>query len=1277
MPAPARQCVLSALFLLTFAAGARAADAPLLTVAEKSNYQATSHYTDVVDFCQRLAKQSPIVRLGELGTSVEGRKLPLVILADPPVATPEEAAKSGKLVVFVMANIHAGEVDGKEGVLMLARDLATAKDHPLLKNLVLVIAPIFNADGNERMTKTNRPQQVGPAEGAGVRVNAQGLDLNRDYVKLESPEVRALVRFFNRWDPAIVVDCHTTDGSFHRYLITYEGGRCPAGDSRLTAFVRDEALPDIGRRLEKRSGYHSYFYGNFSPDRSRWETVPATPRYGTHYVGLRNRIAILTESYSHASYKDRVLASRDFVRSICEYAAANRDKIEKLLAEVRRDAIRAGKNPKEDDRIVLRQKAAPVGRPHQLFGYIEERKDGRRFATAQPREYELTYWGGTEPTLSVRRPYAYLFPAALDKVVEDLQRHGITVEELREDIELNVEAYHVDKVHRARAFQKHALVSLDATPRKESRRVPAGTILVRTGQALGPLAAYLLEPQSEDGLVTWNFFDAVLQEGQDFPVLRLPAPAALTAGRVRPLAEGRARNKPITFHAAYGSGRPLDFSGTPVTGLVWLDDGEHFLQVKDGRLYRVDAVSGRCQPHYDPDRLARGLAKLPTIGPQTARSLARSLSARSPMQSLPLRLNPQHSGALFVHDGDLYFARLDGTGAVRLTKTPGTKEWPTFSPNGQFVAFVRGGNLYVVDVATQTERALTTDGGGLVLDGKADWVYGEEIFNRRHQAYWWSPDSSRIAFLRFDDTGVRQVTLVEQATAGLETETESYPKAGERNPTVRLGVVTVGGGPVGWVRTNDYPGADTLLIRAEWTPDSQHVYFYVQDRTQTWLDVCRAPREGGDATRLLRDTTRAWVDDPGEAIFLKDGSFLLTSERTGWRHLYHFAPDGKLLGPVTSGAWEVTALHRVDEESGWIYFSATSGDDISPNLYRVRLPPLSPVLGGEGRKRLTHGAGEHRVSIAPKAKLFIDTWSNATTPTQVRLYRTDGTLARTLDTNPVYAREEYRFGSYERVHIKTPDGFVLEGSLLKPPDFDARRRYPVWFQTYGGPHAPVVHDVWAGGRVADEVKAQLGFVVFRCDPRSASSKGIGATWTAYRRLGVGELADVETAIRWLTAQPYIDGTRVGMSGHSYGGFMTAYALTHSKLFAAGIAGAPVTDWRNYDSIYTERYMRTPQDNPDGYRETSVVRAASHLHGKLLLLHGLMDDNVHLQNSVQLIEALQRADRDFEVMFYPRARHGIRGRHYQRLLIDFMVRALHPEQAGTGTERTTAAKRDEK
>ncbi|HEY7156854.1 MAG TPA: M14 family metallopeptidase, partial [Gemmataceae bacterium] len=486
------------LLALLFSVGVARTDkpaAPLRTVAEKSDYKATSRHADVVDFCERLSKLSPCVRLGELGKSGEDRKLPLVIVADPPVATPEEAAKSGKLVVLAMGNIHAGEVDGKEALLMLAHELATAKEATLLKDLVVVFAPIFNADGNEQISKEHRREQAGPVEGVGIRANAAGLDLNRDYVKLDSPEVRALVRFFNKWDPAIFIDCHTTNGSHHRYTITYEGPVCPAGDAKLIAFVRDEMLPEVGRRLEKRSGYKSFFYGNFSRDRTRWETVPAIPRYGTHYFGLRNRIGILSESYSYAPFRDRVFATRDFVRAIFEHTAANKDKIRALLGDAR----------KEKEQIALRHRMTPLPGRTTVLGFEEERKDGRNVATDRPKDYTVEYIGVAEATLSVRRPYAYLFPSSWTKVVEILQRHGLTVEELREDIDLDVEIYKIDNVLKTAFFQKRQLFEVGATSRKETRRIAAGTIVVRTNQPLGTLAAYLLEPRAEDGLCAWNF----------------------------------------------------------------------------------------------------------------------------------------------------------------------------------------------------------------------------------------------------------------------------------------------------------------------------------------------------------------------------------------------------------------------------------------------------------------------------------------------------------------------------------------------------------------------------------------------------------------------------------------------------------------------------------------------------------------------------------------------------------------------------------------------------
>jgi dipeptidyl-peptidase-4 len=847
----------------------------------------------------------------------------------------------------------------------------------------------------------------------------------------------------------------------------------------------------------------------------------------------------------------------------------------------------------------------------------------------------------------VQRPYAYLFPASWTKVTEELQRRDLAVEELREDIELDLEIYRIDKVVKKTIQPKQDRAEVKVSPRKDTRRISAGTILVRTTQPKGSLAADLLEPQAESGLCARDFFSETIHDGADYPVLRLPNETPLLSTPVRPLAEKRTFHKRIDLDMLIGKKKMPNLSGASMADVTWLDDGEHFLQRKDGRLWKVHAVSGRSQPQPAPDakKIETALAALPTIDRKTAQQIA-ARAASEPTD--------RKKGRFFQHGDDLYYYFFDGSKAVRLTHSSGTKELVSLSPNEKYVAFVRTNNLYVVDIATRTEHALTTDGSALISNGKMDWVYWEEIGNRHGNAYWWSPDSTHLAFVRYDDTPVQKFAVLDTLPVRQQVELTPYPKAGNPIPTVKLGIVPAAGGPVAFVDLSGYSDGAMILTRVGWLSNSEKVYFYIQDRAQTWLDFCTAPRAGGSLTRLFREKTRAWVDDPGPPHFLKDGSFLLASERSGWRHLYRFDADGKRKRAVTNGPWEVRSLHLVDEPSGWVYFSATKDNAIGLNLYRVKLS------GGEPQC-LTTRPGRHRISISQKASLFVDYYNSHTSPPIARLYHTDGTLARTLDTNPVYALEEYDFGKHELFQIKTPDNFMLEASLLKPPGFDPSRRYPVWFTTYGGPHTPVVQDAWHGGRLRDQGLVNLGFLVFQVDPRSASGKGICSTWTAYRQLGVQELADVETAIRWLTDHSFVDAGRIGMTGHSYGGFLTAYALTHSKLFAAGVAGAPVTDWHNYDAFYTERYMNTPQENPEGYKRTSVVAAAAQLHGRLLILHGIRDDNVHLQNTLQLVNALQRADKDFELMVYPNARHGIRGQHYQRLVIDFMRRTLQPEK----------------
>jgi hypothetical protein len=496
---------------------AAAADKPLQTVAESTDYRATSRHADVMAFCEELARRSPLVKRGRLGVSGEGRELPLLFLSDPPVATRDEAARSGKLLVLAIGNIHAGEVDGKEALLMLARDLAAAPDRALLKNLVVAICPIFNADGNEPIARSNRSDQAGPVEGVGVRENAAGFDLNRDFVKLETPEVQALVRFFNEWDPALFIDSHTTNGSFHRYLLTYDGPRHPATPPALVAEVRDRLLPDAGRRLEKATGFHSFFYGNFVAGHAVWETYPCEPRYGVQYYGLRDRLSVLTESYTYAPFRERVKASYGFVRGCLEYAADHRAEL--------RDLLKPGPPA---DTVPVRTRAVPLDGPWKALGYMDDSGPVPRPIPTVPKEYAVQYLGKCESRLTVRRPFAYLFPPSYAKAVDVLRRHGISLEELTADAEVDAEVYRVDRVSRSNTpFQAHRLVTVDATARSARQRVPAGTVVVRTGQRLGTLGVVLLEPQCEDGLTTWNFFDAGLKEGGDFPVLRVPAAAQL------------------------------------------------------------------------------------------------------------------------------------------------------------------------------------------------------------------------------------------------------------------------------------------------------------------------------------------------------------------------------------------------------------------------------------------------------------------------------------------------------------------------------------------------------------------------------------------------------------------------------------------------------------------------------------------------------------------------------------------------------------------------------
>ncbi|MFN0121833.1 MAG: M14 family metallopeptidase [Blastocatellia bacterium] len=537
--------------------------AALQSRAERSNYEETTRYDEVMALIGELQKDAPNLRVESFGTSEEGRALPLLIFANPPVSRPREAMQSGKTIVFVQANIHAGEVEGKEAMLQIARRLVSGDLQSLLDNLIILIAPIYNADGNERIDPKNRTAQDGPIGGVGTRENAKGLDLNRDYIKLESAEANALIGLFNRWDPHLTVDLHTTNGSYHGYHLTYAPTLNPNADARLTAFARGKMLPAITRAMLRRK-FRTYYYGNFAtkerlnrefdtfemqrsgaaaqpsdkPAETKvWRTFDHRPMFGNNYAGLRNRLTILSEAYSYLDFKSRIAVTEAFVEEIFNYAAAHAAEIAAVTRRADEAAVR-GKLPPQGVSFELKALDKPV---NILVGAVEKKRNPRngRDMTAMIEDKVtptlMPDYGLFAATRTVSVPQAYLFrnEKGLQTIIGKLVAHGVTVEELTAPLTAEVESCQIDKVNKVgRPFQGHQQLTLRTSVKTETQTFPAGSILVRAAQPLAPLIVYLLEAESDGGFVNWNFLDEYLEKGRTWPIYRL-GKAVNPAARVR------------------------------------------------------------------------------------------------------------------------------------------------------------------------------------------------------------------------------------------------------------------------------------------------------------------------------------------------------------------------------------------------------------------------------------------------------------------------------------------------------------------------------------------------------------------------------------------------------------------------------------------------------------------------------------------------------------------------------------------------------------------------
>lgn len=712
----------------------------------------------------------------------------------------------------------------------------------------------------------------------------------------------------------------------------------------------------------------------------------------------------------------------------------------------------------------------------------------------------------------------------------------------------------------------------------------------------------------------------------------------------------RAQEKLLTIDDIYDPDRRVQFGGKPTLGVRWLVDGTSYAQTRTGDdgqsgFYRIDAKTGKQTLFYDAAKLESALAAA-GIAADEAEKLAGQTA---------FEFNAAQTAAIIGANNDLYVYDFSTGAARRLTSDAAEETEAAFSPDGRMVSFVRGNNLFVVPAAGGRQTQLTTDGAEKFLNGVLDWVYEEELYGRGNKrGYWWSPDSTKIAFLRTDETPVRPFVIVNHQGVNQTIENEFYPKAGAPNPIVKLGVAEVKGGAPRFVDTSAYKPEDFLIVRVGWTPDSRAVIYQAQNREQTFLDM-NAADASGKTTKLFSEKSPAWVEAIDNPAFLKDGSMIWQSARSGYKHLYLYDKAGKQTRQITSGDWEVRDFYGADEKNGFAYFSGTKNGYTAPQIYRIK-------FDGSGLQKISTGDGTHAASFNAAFTHFIDTYSDQTTPPQTRLYKADGSLERVINENKVDVLSQYKLSKPEFLKVKTRDGFEMEAMMIKPPNFDERKKYPVMEFTYSGPHAPQVRNAWGGATgMWYQMLAQNGYVIWVLDNRTASGKGVRSEYGLYKNFGESELKDLEDGINYLKSLPYVDGSRIGLSGWSFGGYMTAYALTHSKSFKIGIAGGTVSDWSLYDSVYTERYMGTPQNNPEGYRKSSVSAAAKDLSGKLLLVHGAIDDNVHLQNTMQLVYELQKAGKQFDLMLYPTARHGVTNpvqvKHMRQMMTDFIIKNL--------------------
>jgi dipeptidyl-peptidase-4 len=716
-----------------------------------------------------------------------------------------------------------------------------------------------------------------------------------------------------------------------------------------------------------------------------------------------------------------------------------------------------------------------------------------------------------------------------------------------------------------------------------------------------------------------------------------------------------------------------DLAGPQLREAKFSPDGRYvtYLQGKaDNKdqldLWAFDTRSGSARVLVDSRKLVGDNEKL-SAEEEARRERQRTASLRGIVE---YAFSGDGKRLLIPLGGDLYLYDLDAKTepVTRLTNSAAYETDAKLSPGGRYVSFIRDQNLFVIDLRTRQERAITTDGAGLIQNGVAEFVAQEEM--GRDTGYWWSPDDSHIAFTRIDDSPVQEVERFEINADGARMFRQRYPGAGTANTKVELKTVNLA---TSKVTDLDIALGEGYLARVKWFPDSKSLAIQRQTRDQKKLELVKFDVASGQSRVLLTETSPHWIELHDDFKFLSTKrQFIWGSRRSGYKHLYLYDLDGNLVRPLTSGEWMVVGngtedgLVDVDEAAGRVYFLASKDSPLERHLYWTS-------LDGGKVTRVSREAGWHDVKLLPGARGYLDVYSSPDLPPSASLRKLDGSLQHWLLKNPLDATHPYHpyvsnhvaeeFGS-----VKASDGQELYYRLQKPANLVPGKRYPAVIDVYGGPHFQYVRKDWMGGARATQglfrqVLAQNGFVVLTLDNRGSGFRGNAFETAIAGRTGKVEIEDQLRGVEYLKSLPFVAADRIGIMGWSYGGYMSLMALTTTKAFRAGVAGAPVTDWSLYDTHYTERYLSTPQANAAGYRNSAVIPYAEQLHGSLLLVHGMADDNVLFTHSTKLMQTLQSLNKPFDVMTYPGGKHGLvrmpqQGRHYYEMVLRFFKQELN-------------------